>query len=135
MFRLTATTLYRAAAPRLTVARTFTASVPRADVISDIYVKELRAYQPSKTVHDTTDLKTTVAPPSAPPKPAVEQAPQEVAQVAQGAVASSASAGAYEPLVDPIDDPANFPSMWDFENDDGKFYPELVKKREYGHDH
>ncbi|KAJ3282037.1 hypothetical protein HK104_011129 [Borealophlyctis nickersoniae] len=107
-----------------------------ADIVQDLYIKELRQYKPTKDVAtEKVDLPTTFTPPPPPPKPEIEAADAQVQATEEDALEEEE----WPPLYDPIDDPANYPSNWHLdlskpEADDGSWYPKPIKAPEY-HDH
>ncbi|KND01352.1 uncharacterized protein SPPG_03164 [Spizellomyces punctatus DAOM BR117] len=122
----------RVIAPAVTRSFTQTASV-KADLITDLYLQELRKYTPPKeSAADAADLPTTFAPPAAPAKPEIDvKTTDAVANAADEAVEEEEWPAVYNP----IDDPANYPDEWDFttENDDGSLLPKRLKPVDYDH--
>ncbi|KAJ3052643.1 hypothetical protein HK097_005920 [Rhizophlyctis rosea] len=105
---------------------------PSADVLTDLYLQELRTYKPAKdAAADKVDLPMTFNPPTPPAKPELEQA---LAQAEGGAVEAQAEED-WPPLYDPIDDPANYPDLTDESSDidTGRYKPTRLKPAVYDH--
>ncbi|KAJ3370741.1 hypothetical protein HDU91_005907 [Kappamyces sp. JEL0680] len=92
--------------PQAASRRSFSASpLAKADIITDLYVSEIKAYKPSAQVsegrsrQEKIDLPTTFSAPKAPAKPEIEAAP--VAAAAEAALTEEA----WPALADSIDDP------------------------------
>ncbi|KAJ3254860.1 putative cell survival pathways protein [Boothiomyces macroporosus] len=101
-----------------------TCDIRQADIITDTYLAELRAYKPEKLA--PIDLPSTFTPPAAPTKPELELA---VAQKEEGELKEEE----WPALVDPIDDPENYNDEYDFRDDEdhGKLFPAPLKEIHY----
>ncbi|KAJ3301554.1 hypothetical protein HDV03_000666 [Kappamyces sp. JEL0829] len=111
-----------------------------ADIITDLYVSEIKAYKPSAQVREgrsrqeKIDLPTTFSAPKAPAKPEIEAAP--VAAAAEAALTEEA----WPALADSIDDPTLYNDEYDIdtaneENLNGKLLPGPLKEFDYDHGH
>ncbi|KAI8826059.1 uncharacterized protein EV422DRAFT_563870 [Fimicolochytrium jonesii] len=117
-------------APSATRGFAQTASV-KADIISQIYLQQLKAYTPPKDTGAKVDLPTSFAAPAPPPKPELDVTVAE----ASGAVEQGVEEEQWPPVYNPIDDPANYPDEYDFttDNDDGALFPKRLHPIDYFH--
>ncbi|KAJ3134114.1 hypothetical protein HK101_004387 [Irineochytrium annulatum] len=112
------------------VPRMFSIQQPlRADIIQDLYLKELRAYKPAPAAaNEKVDLVDKFSTPTPPPKPEID-----VSAAAEGGVEQpeSLEEESWPPLYNAIDDPHNYPDMWELrtEVDDGGLLPQRLKVR------
>ncbi|KAJ3092220.1 hypothetical protein HK102_009705 [Quaeritorhiza haematococci] len=124
-----------ASVAKLAAVRAFTTQTPvvRADIITNLYLAELKKYTPP-TQTEKADLPETFKAPSPPPKPAVE-APVEA--VAETTLEAAVEEEEWPPLYNPIDDPQYYNDAWDFstDHDDGALYPKRLKPVDYHHGH
>lgn len=101
---------------------------PNTDLVSDLYVAELKLYKPAPLV-EKSGLQETFSLPQPPAKPAVETLGSVKAMEAL-------AEAAWPELLDPIDDTKNYNNEWDFRTDidDGSLFPKRLVPIDYdGH--
>lgn len=104
-------------------------TIARADIVRDLYLIELKKYSPQ--ISTSTDLKDTFSFPHPPQKPTLEKPTLATASPS----ADSAIDSEWPKLSNPIDDPKNYSDEFEWEKDDGSFYPKRRYPVDYDHHH